>query len=272
VGRSTSVALGVATRGTRRLLKSPASGSPPILIPLFFFAAFTGALAAMAKTTGFDYYSYSAFQFVFVLIQGAMFVGVFGGIDIAKDFESGMSQRLMLAAPRRMSIVAGYLLVSFGRALFVLALLWAAALITGTPIRGGALDILGITALALLLNLATSFYGAGVALRLQTTAAGVLVLIPTFMVLFMSPVFAPRHQLNGWLHTAANINPLTPPMEAARALLANKPEHVALGFIAAGGLVLFFGLFAIRGMRKAERGPSERQRRRPPRGPRARPR
>lgn len=265
-GRSRSVALGVAARDARRLLKSPTQALPPILIPLFFFAAFTGALSAIAHTRGFGYYNYTAFQFVFVLFQGAMFVGVFGGIDVARDFESGFNQRLMLAAPQRMAIVAGYLIVALARGVLVVGLVWAVAVATGMPVRGTALDLAGLVALALLLNLATTLYGTGIVLRLQTTAAGVLILIPTFMVLFITPVFAPRHKLTGWLQTAADVNPLTPPMEAGRGLLANHPVSVGLAFAAAGGLVVVFAVWAVRGMRKAEKGPSGRTRR-PRRGP-----
>ena len=56
---------------------------------------------------GFDFPSgYTAFQFVFVLLQSAAFGGVFTGFGIARDFESGFARRLLLAAPNRIGIVA----------------------------------------------------------------------------------------------------------------------------------------------------------------------
>ena len=50
---------------------------------------------------GFDFPpGYTAFQFVFVLLQSAAFGGVFTGFSIARDFEIGFARRLLLAAPR----------------------------------------------------------------------------------------------------------------------------------------------------------------------------
>lgn len=251
---SLSVAGGVALRNFRGLLKVPAKVIPPLMVPLFFFAAFKGALSGIGDVPGFDYYSFTAFEFVIVFYMGAMFTGVFTSIDVSIDFESGMGRRLMAAAPQRMSIIAGYLIVSVGRCFLALAVVTAVVLVTGLEIRGGPLDIAGLVGLAVLLNIATTLYGAGIALRFRDISAGSLVNIPVFMVLFLTPIFTPRDQLASWLQPIAGLNPLTPPIEAGRGLLANEPVHVGLAFACAFGLVLAFGLFAYFGMRDAEKG------------------
>ena len=253
--RSFSVVSGIAVRGARRLVGNPVAAVGQLAIPLFFFTAFTGALSAVGSTQGFGYYDFTAFEFVFVLFQGAIFAGVFCAVEIAADYASGMGNRLMLSAPRRTTIIAGYLAVGLVRAAFWIAVVWAIALGVGMPVRGDALEIAGLVVLALLLNLATTLWGAGVALRLQTVGSGVLILLPAFMVLFLSPVFVPRDHLSGWLNDAAGANPFTPPLEAGRGLLAGEPVRVGAAFAAAGGLVIFFAAWAVRGMRKAERGP-----------------
>jgi hypothetical protein len=155
-----------------------------MIVPLFFFAAFAGPLSAMGSSKSFGYYNFTAFVFVFVQYMAAMLVGVFTSFEIAGDFESGMGRRLMLAAPRRMAIVGGYLMIALGRGILAVMIVWGVALAVGMPVRGDALDIAAIVALALLLNLATTLYGAGVALRFQSASAGTLVLIPVYMALF----------------------------------------------------------------------------------------
>ncbi len=251
---SASVALGVASRGLHKLLKSPAYASPPILVPLLFFAAFTGALSVISHTKTFHYYSYTAFQFIFVFFESMALIGVFNAFDIARDYESGFGSRMMLAAPRRMAIVVGYVIVSLSRAVLGVAVIWAVALAAGMPVRGSAIDIIGVIALGLLLNTAIALYGAGIALRLQTAAAGVLIMIPVFMALFVSPVMVERPQLGGWLHTVADGNPITALLESGRGFMAGHPVSVAVAFGAAVGLVLFFALFAAMGMHRAEHG------------------
>ena len=86
-----------------------------MLFPLFFFIAFAGGLSQVQNVPGFDYDGdYTAFQFVFVLLQSAAFGGVFTGFGIARDFESGFGKRLLLAAPNRSGIVLGYALAALG--------------------------------------------------------------------------------------------------------------------------------------------------------------
>ena len=76
------------------------------MFPLLFFIAFAGGLSQVQNTPGFDYPNgYTAFQFVFVLLQSAAFGGVFTGFGVARDFEGGFARRLLLAAPNRLGIV-----------------------------------------------------------------------------------------------------------------------------------------------------------------------
>ena len=262
--RSLSIIFGLAKRNLVKLAKHPIPGVPPILIPLFMFAAFAGALSALAQTKGFTYYSYTAFVFVFVIYLAGMLTGGFSSFDIITDYEAGFGNRLMLGAPRRMTILWGYLLYAIVRFFVSIAIIWGVALGTGLDVKGGVLDIAGFIGLALLLSVATMLFGAGVALRLQTAAAGALVTVPIFILIFLSPVFVPRDQLSGWLKTAADYNPLTPILEAGRGFMAGDPTRVATAFGVAAGLVAFFGLFALRGMVRAARGPGAR------RGPRRR--
>jgi ABC-2 type transport system permease protein len=249
--RSLSVALAVAQRSTRKLRKSPVVAVVPTMIPLFFFASFTGALSSFGDAPSFGYYDYTAFVFVFVLYQGAIYIAIFTTFELASDYQTGVASRMMTAAPRRMAIVGGYVMSALGRGVVVVAVLWTVALIAGMPVRGNAIEIAGVVALALLLNVATTLYGAGVVLRLRSTAAGALILIPIFMLMFLTPVFTVRAQLGGWLETVASINPLTALLEAGRGFLAGDPVSVALSFVAAFGLVIASCVWAMLGMRKA---------------------
>ena len=74
---------------------------PALLFPLFFFTAFAGGLSRVDQIPGFDYAAdYTAFVYGFVLLQASTFGGVFTGFSMARDFESGFSRRLLLAAPQ----------------------------------------------------------------------------------------------------------------------------------------------------------------------------
>ena len=103
MSRFTSVARAVAWRQIHNFTHNPAFLLPSIIFPLFFFIAFAGGLSSVSNAPGFDFPSgYTAFQFVFVLLQSAAFGGVFTGFAVAADFERGFARRLMLAAPNRL--------------------------------------------------------------------------------------------------------------------------------------------------------------------------
>ena len=82
--RALLVAQGVAWRTLHNVFTNPALLIPSLLFPLFFFTAFAGGLSRISHAPGFDYPNgYTAFQFVFVLLQSAAFGGVFTGFGIA---------------------------------------------------------------------------------------------------------------------------------------------------------------------------------------------
>jgi ABC-2 type transport system permease protein len=251
--RSLSVAAGVAVHDARTVIKNPPLLLPPLLAPLFSFATFAGALSVQSRATGFTYYDYAAFVFAWALVQAALFSGLFVALELGRDYEIGLGGRLMIATPRRMAIVGGYVLLSLVRGVLVLALIWAIALATGMPVRGDVLDLVALNALALLLTTAGAFCGAAVALRFQSSAAGVLVLIPTSVLLWLTPMFEQRVRLTGWLRIASDVNPFTALLESIRGYLAHRPVSVGLAFAVAVGLVVVSAAAAAAGMRSAER-------------------
>jgi ABC-type polysaccharide/polyol phosphate export permease len=187
-----------------------------------------------------------------VLLQSAVFGGVFTGFGIARDFESGFARRLLLAAPHRTGIVLGYALAALGRWLVTASVLTVVAFAVGMKVGGHGVDLYGLYLLALLMNVAAVLWAAGVAMRLRTMQAGPIMQFPVFLVLFFAPVYVPLSLLEGWIHTIAVINPVTRVIEAGRGFLSGSPTEVAAAFGAALGLALGFSAWALRGLRKAE--------------------
>ena len=248
-----SVSYGVAWRVLHKIWKNPALLAPSLIFPLFFFTAFAGGLSGIEKVPGFDFPAgYTAFQFVFVLLQSAAFGGVFTGFGIAADFEYGFARRLFLAAPRRSAIVLGYGLAAVGRWLATAVLLTVVALVAGMEVGGNGVDVIALFTLALIVNLCGTLWACGVAMRFRTLQAGPVMQMPTFLTLFFAPVYVPLALLEGWLHAVATVNPLTRIIEAGRTLIAGSPTGVAVAFAAALALALAFAAWALRGLRKAE--------------------
>jgi ABC-2 type transport system permease protein len=245
MSRFLDVTHAVAWRTIHNFLFNPAFFFPSIIFPLFFFTAFAGGLSNIGHVPGFDFPAgYTAFQFVFVLLQAAAFGGVFTGFGIAADFEKG--------SPNRLGILAGYAVAALLRAGIVSALLFAVALATGMQVIGGGVDLFGLIVLAALVNLTATFFAAGVAFRTRTIQAGPAMQMPVFIVLFLAPVFVPLELVGGWVHTVAQVNPITALLEGGRDLISGQSFPAALAFGIAAALPLAFSVWAVRGLRRAE--------------------
>jgi ABC-type multidrug transport system permease subunit len=243
----------VAWRTLHNVFTNPSLFVPSIVFPLFFFVAFAGGLSRVQEVPGFNYAEgYTAFQFVFVLLQSAAFGGVFTGFGIARDFESGFARRLLLAAPSRTGILLGYAVAALLRWLVTAVVLTTVALAAGMNVGGSGVDLFGLYTLALIVNAAALLWAAGVAMRLRTMQAGPIMQFPVFLVLFFAPVYVPLALLSGWIHGVATVNPLTRVLEAGRGFLAGSPTEVAAAFGAALALAAAFSFWALRGLRKAE--------------------
>jgi len=249
-----SVALAVAWRVLHNVFTTPSLLLPSLIFPLFFFVAFAGGLSRVSNIPGFDFPpGYTTFQFVFVLIQSAAFGGVFTGFGVARDFESGFARRLLLGAPNRLGLVAGYALAAISRWAVTASILTVVALLAHMKVGGDGVDLFALYGLALIVSLVGTLWATGVAMRLRTMQAGPVMQMPVFLTLFFAPVYVPLDLLSGWLHAVASVNPATALLEAGRSLIAGDPAHVALAFAAALALAAAFAVWAVRGLRSAEK-------------------
>jgi ABC-2 type transport system permease protein len=119
-------------------------------------------------------------------------------------------------------------------------------------VGGNGIDLFGLYALALLLNLAGTLWATGVAMRLRTQQAAPVMQMPVFLLLFFAPVYVPLALLEGWIHAVASVNPITPMLEAGRGFISGSPELTLAAFAIAVGLIAGFAAWAFRGLKRAE--------------------
>jgi ABC-2 type transport system permease protein len=249
-----SVARAVAWRNIHNFFTNPALAIPALMFPLFFFTAFAGGLSRVDQVPGFDYQeSYTTFVYGFVLLQASTFGGIFTGFSVARDFESGFSRRLLLAARNHGGIVGGYWLAALTRAGFTVAVITVVALIAGLSVDGNAIDLVGLYTLAVLVNTFAMLFGTGIAMRLRTMQAGPAMQTPAFLLLFLAPVWVPYDLLTGWVQAAASVNPFTLVLECVRGFLAGDPTKVLPAFAAALLVAAVTVLWARGGLHSAER-------------------
>ena len=248
-----NVARGVAWRQVHTFFTNPSFLLPSLLFPLFFFTAFVGGLSRITDVPGFNFpLGYTAFQFVFVLLQSAAFSGVFTGFGIARDWETGFMRRLMLAAPNRIGIVIGYMIAGLVRWVTTIAVVTGVAFAAHMQVGGSGVDLFGLYVLGFFLSIVGTLWSAGVAMRLRTQQAFPVIQMPVFILLFFAPVYVPLALLDGWLHAVARVNPITALLEEGRGLISGSPDKTLLAFAILAALLAFFAIWAIRGLWRAE--------------------
>ncbi len=247
------IAVALAYRQTTVLMKNPSLFLPPMLFPLMNFMAFAGGLSRLRHVPGFDFHGgYTAFQFVFVLLQSAAFGGVFAGFGIARDFERGFARRLLVSAPNRNGIIVGYAMAALIRWLMIAAVLTIVALVAGMKVGGTGVDLFGLYGLAIIFNQIGLLWACGVAMRFRSVQAGPLMQTPVFMILFLSPVYVPLALLQGWIHGVARLNPLTFILESGRGFIQGEPTQVGTAFGLLAVLLAIFIVWARTGLASAE--------------------
>jgi ABC-2 type transport system permease protein len=250
--RYARAARAIAWRSLHVMFSKPSLFLPSLIFPLFFFAAFAGGLSAVSNTPNFNYPNYTTFQYVFVLMQSAIFGGVFTGFSIAADFEFGFARRLLLATNHRSAMIVGYMLTALVRALLVWTVVTVVAVITGAQISGSVGDLLELLVIAVMLNFAATLFASGLAMRFRTLQAAPLIQLPAFLIIMTAPVYVPRNLIEGWVHTISGINPVTATLEAGRNLIIGAPAEVFLALGVAAGLILVMVNWARTGLRRAE--------------------
>jgi ABC-2 type transport system permease protein len=232
--------LAVARRAVVRTLRQRALMIFPMIFPLILFAINGSALSTATRIPRFPTNNYRDFLIAMPFIQGAMFVSITAGVDLARDIESGFLNRLALTPLRGEALLIGQL----GGAL-VLGIVQAivyllVGLATGVTLASGVSGALVLLLLSILISFAFASLGGLLALRFGTGEAvqGIFPLL--FVTLFLSSSSLPRNLIKAtWFRDIATYNPISYLLEALRSLVITgwDGEALALGLLFAVALL-----------------------------------
>ncbi|MDP9383817.1 MAG: ABC transporter permease [Actinomycetota bacterium] len=231
----------LARRSMLRTFRQPAQVVPTIVFPLFLLAINSAGLDAATKLPGFPSDSYVDFAMAFAFMQGALFIMVNAGTDLARDVESGFLSRLALTPTRRAALLMGQLAGVMAVAFLAGLIYLAVGFVAGVTVATGAGGVLVLFVLAGLIGLAFASIGAFVGLRFGSAEAVQGFFPLAFVSLFLSSASLPRPLIEqDWFRTVATYNPVSYLVEGVRSLfvIGWDAEALTLGFGIAGALAL----------------------------------
>src|SRR5207302_2491712 len=205
----------------------------PMVFPLILFAINGSALSSATKIPGFPTDNYRDFLIAMPFIQGAMFVAITAGVDLARDIESGFFNRLALTPLRSEALLIGQLGGALVLGVVQAVVYLLVGLATGVTLASGVGGALVLLALSILIAFAFASLGGLLALRFGTGEAvqGIFPLL--FVTLFLSSSSLPRDLIKAsWFRDVATYNPVSYLLEALRSLVITgwNAEALALGF------------------------------------------
>jgi ABC-2 type transport system permease protein len=246
VSRLADQTLAVARRAVVRTSRQRALMIFPMIFPLILFAINGSALSPATRIPRFPTHNYRDFLIAMPFVQGAMFVSITAGVDLARDIETGFLNRLALTPLRGEAMLVGQL----GGAL-VLGVVQAivyllVGLATGVTFATGVGGALVLLVLSILIAFAFASLGGLLALRFGSGEAvqGIFPLL--FVTLFLSSSSLPRNLIKAsWFRDIATYNPISYLLEGLRSLVIGgwNAQALELGFgFAIALLVISVGL------------------------------
>jgi ABC-2 type transport system permease protein len=222
-----------------------------VLAPTIFFLGLNGVFGGLTQLSGFETGSYESFIVPVSMLQGAGFTGAAAGVNLARDYEKGWVDRLLVSPAPRWVLLSGNVLAASARAFvpatFVLAI--AFALGARWPGFDGLLICFAMVAATAAI---AACWGSMLALRFKSQSAAPLMQAGMMGLILLTPAYAPLALLQPWLEKVAGINPLTEVVEAARQGFVGSVTWSGTwpGLVALAGLLLVLGALALREMRR----------------------
>ncbi len=227
------------------IFRTPEALLPPIGISIFFLIIYNSTLG---KASGFIPQiggSYLGFILPLSIVSSSLAGAGIAAQNLVRDIESGYFNKLLLTPVNRGALLLGPIL---GGAV-ILGL--QASIVVGVGVLMGLQPATGFAGLLVVIGLAillgTGFAGFTVSAALgsgsaaATQSAGFIF----FPLTFLAPTFVPLDLLDGWLKTAAQLNPITYVLEAMRDLMITGWNGTALwqGILAC--LLLAVAMYAL---------------------------
>ena len=236
----------VTWRNLLTIFRTPEALLPPLGISIFFLVIYDSTLG---KAAGFipslGGNSYLGFILPLSIVSSSLSGAGIAAQNLVRDIESGYFDKLLLTPISRAvlllgPILAGALILGLQASIVV-----GIGLVMGLESTTGLLGLLTVIGLAVLLGTGFAGFTVSAALGSGSAAATQGASFIFFPLTFLAPTFVPLDLLDGWLKTAAQLNPITYVLEAMRQLINSGWDGAALWEGALACLVLAGATYAL---------------------------
>jgi ABC transporter DrrB family efflux protein len=243
----------LALRSLRRIPRQPDLLTGYTIQPVMFVLLFVYVFGGAIQTPGYD--DYVDFLLPGIIVQTMAFGGFTTALGLSDDLRKGLVDRFRSLPMARSAVLTGRTFADIALNSLSLAVMIGVGLAVGFAFSSSPLEVLGGIVLMLLIGYAFSWIFAYIGLIVSSpesaNAAGFILIFP---LTFASSAFVPPESMPDWLQTfAADINPFSTMVDAARALFVDGPAgHDIWGAtLWCLGLIAVFATLSVRRYRRA---------------------
>jgi ABC transporter DrrB family efflux protein len=244
----------LAQRSLKRIPRNPdlltAFTVQPVMFVLLFRYVFGGAISVPA-----EFGSYADFLIPGIIVQSMAFGGFVTALGLAEDMQRGIIARFRALPTSRPAVLTGRTPADIATNMLALAVMIGVGLAVGFSFSTSPFEVVAGILLMLLIGYAFSWVFAWIGLIVSSPeTANAFGFIAIFPLTFISSAFVPPESMPEPLDTfAADINPFSKMVDAARALFLGTPagDSIWVSVLWCLGLIAAFGALAVNRYRRS---------------------
>jgi ABC-2 type transport system permease protein len=209
----------LARRNLMTIFRTPEAILPPIVISIFFLVIYQSTLGRAAGFIPNIGGSYLGFILPLSIVSSSLSGAGIAAQNLVRDIERGYFDKLLLTPINRAALLLGPILAGALILGLQASIVIGVGLLMGMEPATGWLGLLSVVGIAILLGTGFAGFTVSAALGSGSAAATQGASFIFFPLTFLAPTFVPLELLDGWLKTAAQINPITYVLQAIRGLI-----------------------------------------------------
>jgi ABC-2 type transport system permease protein len=210
------------------IMRTPEALLPPIAISVFFLVIYNSTLGKASSFVPNLSGSYLGFILPLSIVSSSLAGAGIAAQNLVRDIERGYFNKLLLTPVNRAVLLLGPILAGSVILGLQASIVIVVGLVLGLKLTTGVLGLLAVVGLAVLLGTGFAGFTVSAALGSGSAAATQGASFIFFPLTFLAPTFVPLELLDGWLKTAAQLNPITYVLEAMRALINSGWDGTAI--------------------------------------------
>lgn len=236
----------VTWRNVVTIFRTPVALVPPLVISIFFLVIYESTLGRAAGfIPNLSGNSYLGFILPLSIVSSSLSGSGIAAQNMVRDIESGYFDKLLLTPVSRTALLLGPILAGALILGVQAGVVIGVATLMGLQSATGLAGLLTVIGLAILLGTGFAGFTVSAALGSGSAAATQGASFLFFPLTFLTASFVPLELLDGWLQTAARLNPITYVLEAMRGLLNTGWDATALTQGIAACLILGVAMYAL---------------------------